>query len=96
MGNEVLKNIERRCIQPLQIVEKQHKRVFLSREHSDESPEHHLEAFLHLLRREVRNRRLFSDDKLELRDEIDDQRAVRAQRLLKAVPPQPKLRLTLS
>src|ERR1700730_1142484 len=95
MGDEVLKDIERRRVEPLQIVEEQRKRVFLPREFRDEAPEHHLEAFLSLLWREVRNGRLFSDDELELGDEINDKRAVWTQRLLKAVPPSAKLRLTL-
>jgi len=61
--------------------------VFLPREYTDESPEHHLEAFLRFQRGQIPNRRLLADDELELRDEIDDERAVRAQRLLKALLP---------
>src|SRR6202030_3567767 len=85
MRNEMLEKIERRRIQPLQIVEKQRKRVFPACEHGDESPERHLETFLRLQRGEVSDRWLFADDELELRDEIDDERAVCTQRLLKAV-----------
>ncbi len=96
MSNEMLEKIECRRIQPLQIVEKQRKRVFPACEHGDESPEHHLEALLRLQRGQVRNRRLLADDELELRDEIDDECAVRAQRLLKAVLPSGELGLALS
>src|SRR5258708_4456363 len=96
MSNEMLEKIERRRIQPLQVVEKKRKRVFLPREHADESPKHHLEAFLRLHWGQVRNRRLLSDDELEFRDEIDDERAVRAQCLLKRGLPSGKLGLALS
>ena len=66
-------------VQPLQIVEEQRKRVLRPGEHAEEPPEHQLEAVLRILRRQVRNGRLFPDDELDLRDEVDDQLAVRAQ-----------------
>src|SRR4030088_315541 len=96
MSSEMLEKIERRRIQPLQIIEKQRKRVFLPREYADESPEHHLEAFLRFQRGQVGNRRLLADDEFELRDEIDDERAVRAQCLPKAALPPGELVLALS
>src|SRR5712692_4480864 len=64
-------------VQPLQIVEKQRKRVLRPGERAEESPEHHLEAVLRILRRQVWNGRLFPDDKLDLRDEVDDELAIR-------------------
>ena len=67
--------------------------MFLAREDRDELPEHHLEALLRFQRREVGNRRLFSDEELEFRDEIDHERAVWAQCFLKVGPPAIKLRL---
>ena len=48
-------------VQPLQIVEKQRKRVLRPGERAEESPEHHLEAVLRILRRQVWNGRLFPD-----------------------------------
>jgi len=56
MSYEMPEKIERRRIQPLQVVEKQRQRVFLPREYADESPEHHLEAFLRFQRGQIPNR----------------------------------------
>jgi len=52
----------------LQIVEEQSEGVLLPREHTDESPENHLESVLRILRRQVWNGRLFPDDDLHLGD----------------------------
>src|ERR1700733_2023674 len=87
MGSQVLEEVERGGVQPLQIVEEQNERVLLAREHAKEAPEYHLEAVFGLLRRQVRDRRLCSDNELQLEDKIDDQLAVRTQRLLENVPP---------
>ena len=65
VGNKVLDEVERRCIQPLQIVEEQRKRVLLVCEYPQEATENRLEAVLRLLRRHVRDRRLFSDHELQ-------------------------------
>ena len=46
MRDQVLEEVERRRIQPLQIVEEQRERVLRPREHAEEAPEHHLEAVL--------------------------------------------------
>ncbi len=42
---------------------------------------------MRILRRKVRNGRLFSDDELDLRDEADDKLAVRADRLRQGITP---------
>src|SRR4030081_2508153 len=84
------------CIQPLQIIEEQRERVFLPREHPEEAPEHHLEAVLRVLRRQARDRWLFPDDELELRNEVDDKLTIRAQSLVEGVPPPAKLGLALA
>src|SRR5258707_2469246 len=93
MSNEMLEKIERCRIQPLQIVEKKRQRVFLPREYADESPEHHLEAFLRFQRGQIPNRRFLADDELELREQIDDERAGRHQPPLKALRPFVEARL---
>src|ERR1700704_5603790 len=54
--DQMLEKLKRRCIQPLQIIEEQRERVLLAREHPEEAPEHHLEAVLRVLRRQVRDR----------------------------------------
>src|SRR5712692_9457447 len=96
MRDQVLEEVERRAIQPLQIVEEQRERVLLPREYAEEAPEDHLEAALRVLRRQVRNGRLFPDHELQLGHEIHDELAVGAQRLAQRVPPPAKLRLVLA
>src|SRR3984893_1203377 len=76
--HQMLEEVERRCIQPLQIIQEQRERMLLAREHPKEIPEHHLEAVLRVLRRQVRNGRLFSDHELQLGNEVDDELTVRA------------------
>src|SRR4029077_20445565 len=68
-GKHVLEQIERRGVEPLQIVEEERQRVLRPREDAEESPEHELEASLRLLRRELGHWRLLSDDELEFRDQ---------------------------
>ena len=83
----MLKEVERCCIQPLQIVEEQRERVLRPGEHAEKPPERQLEAVLRILRRQVRNRWLFPDDELHLRDEVDDQLPVRPHRLQNGASP---------
>ena len=94
--DQVLEEVERRRIQPLQIVKEQRERVLLPCEYAEEPPEHHLEAVLRFLRWQVRDRRLFSDHQLQLGNEAHDELTVRAQRLAQGVPPPAKLRLALA
>jgi hypothetical protein len=96
MRDQVLDEVERRGVQPLQIVEEQRERVLLAREHPEEAPENHLKAGLGVLRRQVRDRRLFPDHELQLGNKVDDELAVGAQRLAQRVPPARKLGLALA
>src|SRR5258707_3053620 len=91
--DEVFEQVERRTVQPLQIVQEQCERVFLSREDAEEAAEYHLEAVLRLLRRQLRDRRLFSDDQLQLGNEVHDELSIRAERLAEGIPPTAQLRL---
>src|ERR1700692_215315 len=95
MRDQVLDEIERRGIQPLQIVEEQRERMFLAREHAQEAPENHLEAVLRVLWWQIWNRRLFPDHEIQLGNEVDDELSIRAQRLVEGVPPPAKLGLAL-
>ena len=47
-GSKILEQIERRRVEPLQIVEEQRQRMFRPREHSDKSPKDELESTLAL------------------------------------------------
>src|SRR5712692_6763896 len=95
IGNQALQQFKSCRVQPLQIVEEQRKRVLRPGERAEEPPEHQQEAVLRILRRQVWNRRLFPDDELHLRDEVDDELTIRTQGLLKRVPPLDHLRFAL-
>jgi len=71
-ASPVLEEVERRCIKPLQIVEEQRERVLLPCEYAEETPENHLKSVLRFLRRQVRDRWLFSNHKLQRGNEVDD------------------------
>ena len=67
-GSEVLEQIERRRVEPLQIVKEQRQRMFGPGEDAEKAPEHQLEAALRLLRRKLRDRRLVADDAASVRE----------------------------
>src|SRR5258708_29275139 len=70
--------------------------MLLARERSEEAPEHHLEPVLRVLRRQVRDRWLFSNHEFQLGNEVDDELSIWAQRLAQRVPPAAKLGLALA
>ena len=94
--HQVLDELERRCIQPLQIIEEQRERMLLAREHAEEASENHLETVLRILWRQICDRRLFADHQFQFGDEIDDEPAVRAQGLPQGASPLLELRLALT
>src|ERR1700692_2287756 len=94
--DQMLEELERCCVQPLQIIEEQCERVFLAREHGKEIPENHLEAVLRLLRRQGRDRWLFPNDELQLGNEVQDELPIGAQRNAQSIPPPAKLVLALA
>src|ERR1700682_316000 len=71
--DQMLEEVERCCIQPLQIVKEQGQRVLRPGEHGKEAAEHQLEAVLRLLRRQLSDRWLFPDHELQLGNEVDDE-----------------------
>src|SRR5467141_2749642 len=93
---QMLEEVERCCIQPLQIVKEQGERVLLAREHPEEAPENHLEAVLSVPRRQICDRWLFPNHELQLRNEVDNELAIRTERLAQGVPPPAKLLLALA
>src|SRR5262245_38170945 len=66
LDQDVFQELERRGIEPLQIVEKQRQRMLGTCEHSDQPAQGRLEASLRFCRRDFRNSRRLSDDELEL------------------------------
>ena len=87
LSQQVFEQIECGRVQPLQVVEEERQRMLGSREYADEPPKDQLKASLRFLRRQLGHRRLFANDVLQFRDEIDDEQPVRLQRLTKRVTP---------
>jgi len=65
LRQQILHQVQRRRIQPLQIVEEQGKRMFRPREYSDESAKYLLKPVLCVPRGKFGNGRLFSDNEFE-------------------------------
>ncbi len=95
-SQQIFEEIERRRVEPLQVVEEECQRMVPLGEHADEPPEHHPETASRVLRRKLRNRRLVSDDEPELRDQVDHERPIRAQRLRQSVAPTTQLGVALA
>ena len=86
-GQQILQQVEGRSIEPLQIVEKQRQRMFWPGKDANEAPENELEAALRLLRLELRDRRLVSDDELQFGDEVGHEPCIQLERLQKRAAP---------
>src|ERR1700733_14122551 len=95
MRGQMFKEIERCCIQPLQVIEEQRERVLFACEHPHEIPENHLESVLRLLRRQVRDWGLFPDDELELGNEIDHELTIWTEHGMESISPRAKILLAL-
>src|SRR5258708_37387290 len=94
--DQVLEEVERRSIKPLQIVEEQRERVLLPREYAEKPPKDHLKAVLRVLGRQVRNGGLSPDHKLQCGNEVDDKLTIGTQRLSQCASPPAKLLLALA
>src|SRR5258705_9221270 len=95
LGQEILQQVERCRVEPLQVVEEQRQRMFRPCKYADKSSEYQLEAALRLLRWKLRDRRLFSNDELQFGNKIDDELTVRIQRVPKGVTPGSEVGLAL-
>jgi hypothetical protein len=73
VGNQPLQQFERRRIDPLKVVEKEHERVLRPCKDIDESLEDQMKAVLAVLRGKVRNWWLLASNEGEFRNEIDDE-----------------------
>src|SRR5712691_9063095 len=94
--DQVIDEVERRCIKPLQIVEEQRERVFRPCEYLDEAPEDQLKPILGVLWWKIRNRGLRANYELQFRNEVNNERPIRVQRLAKMVAPALELGLALT
>jgi hypothetical protein len=64
LSDQIVEQIERGCIQPLQIVQEQSQRVLGTSEDAEKAPEHALEPALGVLRWLVRDRGLLANNDL--------------------------------
>src|SRR6185437_9755532 len=96
LREQILDYVQSCGVEPLQIVEKQDQGMFRLCEYMDESAEYHLETSLSLLARKVENRRLISDNGLQIRDQRHHQLCVRIQRLTKGTAPVAQLLFALA
>src|SRR5215813_11605872 len=94
-AQQVFQQVERRRVEPLQVVEKERQGMFRPSEHADEFAEHQMETPLRLLWRKLGDGRRLPDDELHFRNEIRDQSCVRSERLPQGVAPGRKVRFAL-
>src|ERR1700738_1879438 len=94
--DEMLEQVERCRIEPLQIIEEQRERVLRPGKRAEKPPEHQLEAVLRVLWWKIGNGWLLSDDELQFWNQIDDKASVRTQRLTKGLAPASELGFALA
>src|SRR5215510_5156748 len=87
LGQQIFQYVERRCVEPLQIIEKYCQRMLWPREHTDKTAEYELKTPLRVLGWKFGDRSRLSRDELQLRDQIDHELGVRSQRLTKGIAP---------
>src|SRR6516162_10097447 len=88
---QVFHEVERRRVEPLQVIEEERQRMLRPSEDADKLPKHQLEPPLRVLWRKCGNRRRLSDDELQFGNEIHNQSSVLAERLQQRVTPRRKL-----
>src|SRR5262245_37954927 len=96
VGQQVFEQVERRGIEPLQVVEKERKRMLRPGKYTDETPEHEQETALRLLWLKCRDRWRLPNDQLQFGDEVGHEPRIGLQRLQKRVAPVRQLRIRLA
>src|SRR5215470_3888758 len=77
LAQQVFQKVERRRIEPLQVIEEKREGMFRPSKDTDQLPKHHLEASLRVLRRKFNDRRQPANEELQFGYEIDHQSSVR-------------------
>src|SRR5262245_36836391 len=95
LHQDAFDEIERGPIEPLEIVEEQGQRMLRTREDADQTADGRLKAGLRIRRRDIRYRWLLADHELQLGHQVEEQRAVRAERVTQPLPPCGELGLRL-
>src|SRR3984885_13663583 len=93
---QILQQIERRRVEPLQVVEKERQRMLRPGKYTDKPPKCQLETPARVVGRQIRKRRLVSDDELEFGNELDDEPSVRAKGVAERVTPGRQIGFALS
>src|SRR5262249_57634327 len=93
---QIFEEIERRRVDPMQIVEEECQGMFRLGECANEAPEGDLEQPAGLLRRKIGSGRLLADDQLEFGYELDHESSVRPKRLAQRGAPAFQLCLALA
>src|SRR5215813_13956812 len=93
---QIFQEVERRRVEPLQIIEEERQRMFRPREDADELSKRQLEAPLRVLWRKLRDRRRLSDDELYFSNEVHHQSRVRSQSLPQRIAPRREVRLSFA
>src|ERR1700757_1376522 len=70
--------------------------MFPSSEHGEKAPENQLKAALRVKGRQLRDRRLVTDDELQLRNQVDNKLSVRVQCFAKGLAPSSQLWIALA
>src|ERR1700722_11785664 len=78
LSQQILQQVQRCRVEPLQIVEEQRQWVLRPGEHGEKAPENQMKAALRVMGRQLRNRRLVADDELQLRNQVYYKPPVRA------------------
>src|SRR5262249_1165036 len=86
-AQQVSHQVERRGVEPLQVIEEERQGMFRPSEDTDELTKHQLETPLRVLWRKLRDRRWRSDNERHFRNEIHNQSCVQSQRLPQRVAP---------
>src|SRR5262249_42602183 len=94
--HQIFEEIERRRVDPMQIVEEECQGMFRLSECANEAPEGDLEQPAGLRRRKVGSGRLLADDQLEFGYELNHESSVRPKRLAQRGAPAFQLRVTLA
>ncbi len=87
LGQQVLEQAQRRYIQPLQVIQKQHQRMLRRGEHAKKPAHHPPQTIQHILRRDLRSERLRPDDQREFWNQLNDEVAIGTQCLQQALAP---------
>ncbi len=86
-GQQLPQQVERRHVEPLQVVDEQRQGMLRSGKDADKPSKHQLETPLRVLRRQLGHRGLFSNDVLEFRHQVDYEPSIRAESLQEGVAP---------